>query len=137
MKTYTEHVTLQTDNRREFTNLTPRVKAAVEKSEVTDGIAVIATLHSNSAILVTDDDPKLLEDIDAWLEKLAAAKDEYKTPLSRESSGGIYLQGLALGGDATVAIVNGKLELGAWRQVFYVELDGGRPKRLVIKILGI
>jgi thiamine phosphate synthase YjbQ (UPF0047 family) len=33
-------------------------------------------------------------------------------------------------------ITDGRLDLGPWQAVFYYEFDGGRPKRLVIKVLG-
>jgi thiamine phosphate synthase YjbQ (UPF0047 family) len=33
-------------------------------------------------------------------------------------------------------ITAGRLDLGPWQAVFYAEFDGGRPKRLVIKVLG-
>jgi thiamine phosphate synthase YjbQ (UPF0047 family) len=35
-----------------------------------------------------------------------------------------------------VPVTNGYLDLGPWQQIFYFEFDGGRPKRLVIKVLG-
>jgi len=35
-----------------------------------------------------------------------------------------------------VPVTNGKLDLGPWQAVFYVEFDGRRPKRLVIKAMG-
>ena len=33
-------------------------------------------------------------------------------------------------------MTDGRLDLGPWQQVFYAEFDGGRRKRLVIKVLG-
>ena len=35
-----------------------------------------------------------------------------------------------------VPITDGRLDLGPWQQIFYCEFDGGRSKRLVIKVLG-
>ena len=37
---------------------------------------------------------------------------------------------------AVVSLADGKLELGPWQQVIYAELDGMRPKRILIKIIG-
>ena len=53
-----------------------------------------------------------------------------------ESSAGVHLQNLLLHHQAVVSLAGGKLELGPWQQVIYAELDGQRPKRIVIKILG-
>ena len=35
-----------------------------------------------------------------------------------------------------VAITAGKLDFGPWEQIFYGEFDGGRRKRVLIKIIG-
>ena len=63
MKTYSEQITLQTKSPREFVNITSQVKAAMEKSGFRDGMIVVTSLHSNSAVIVNDDEPGLLEDI--------------------------------------------------------------------------
>jgi thiamine phosphate synthase YjbQ (UPF0047 family) len=34
-----------------------------------------------------------------------------------------------------MAITKGKLEFGRWKQVVYGEFDGGRSKRVLIKVL--
>ena len=46
------------------------------------------------------------------------------------------LQSLLLHHQALVTLTDGKLELGPWQSVIYAELDGQRPKRILIKILG-
>jgi len=137
MTTYTEHITLQTDKRRELFYITPRIGGAIQKSGITDGLVMISVLHSNAGVFINDDNPGLLRDIDEWLEKLAPVRDDYHYGSTHESNAGTHLQGLLLGGGATLAITGGKLELGAWRQIFYAELDGGRPKRVVAKIIGV
>jgi len=137
MTTYTEHFTLQTDKRREIINITPRVQAAVEKSGITDGIVMISPLHSNASVFINDDEPGLLQDIDEWLQKLAPHRDDYRHGAKHESNASVHLQGLILPGQTMVAVTGGKLELGAWRQIFYVEVDGGRPKRVVLKVVGV
>ena len=56
MKIYNEYITLQTETRREFVDITPRVKSAIEKSGFTEGIVLVGVLHSNAAIIVNDSD---------------------------------------------------------------------------------
>jgi len=35
-----------------------------------------------------------------------------------------------------VAITGGKLDFGPWEQILYGEFDGGRRKRVLVKIIG-
>lgn len=136
MKIYNEQITLHTKKPREFINITPSVKAAMEKSGFSDGIILVSTLHSNSAVIVNDEKPGLLEDIEGWLDKLAPLRENYKHQGRFESNAGVHLQGLLLHHQALVAFTEHRLDLGPWQHVLYVELDGQRPKRILIKVMG-
>lgn len=136
MKIYTEQITLQTKKSREVVNITSQVKAAMEKSGFRDGIILVSTLHSNAAIIVNDEEPGFLEDLDAWLNQLAPARDDYKHKGRFESNSSIHFQSLLLHHQEIVAFAEGRLDLGPWQFVLFVELDGLRPKRILIKVLG-
>ncbi len=41
-----------------------------------------------------------------------------------------------MGPEVVVAVTAGKLDFGPWEQLFYGELDGRRPKRALVKIIG-
>ncbi len=136
MKIYNEEITLHTEKLREFINITPSVKAAMEKSGFSDGIILVSTLHSNSAVIVNDEEPGLIEDIEAWLDKLAPLREDYKHMGRFESNAGVHLQGLLLHHQALVAFTAHRLDLGPWQHVLYAELDGQRPKRILVKVIG-
>ncbi|MGH9759035.1 MAG: secondary thiamine-phosphate synthase enzyme YjbQ [Candidatus Acidiferrales bacterium] len=136
MKIYTEQITLQTKKSREVINITSQVKAAMEKSGFRDGIILVSTLHSNAAIIVNDEEPGFLEDLDAWLNQLAPARDDYKHKGRFESNSSIHFQSLLLHHQEIVAFLEGRLDLGPWQFVLFVELDGLRPKRILIKVMG-
>jgi len=136
MRIHSDYVTVQTKERREFLNITPNIKAAVEKSGIRDGIILISSLHSNSALFVNDEEPGLLQDITEWADRLAPFGPDYHHSARSESNAGAHLQSLLLRHQAFVSLADGKLELGPWQAVIYAELDGQRPKRILIKILG-
>lgn len=136
MKIYTEQITLQTKKSREVINITSQVKAAMDKSGFRDGVILVSTLHSNAAIIVNDEEPGFLEDLDAWLNHLAPARDDYKHKGRFESNSSIHFQSLLLHHQEIVAFAEGRLDLGPWQFVLFVELDGLRPKRILIKVMG-
>lgn len=47
-----------------------------------------------------------------------------------------HLKRSVMGREVVVAITQGKLDFGPWEQTFYGEFDGGRRKRVLIKIIG-
>jgi secondary thiamine-phosphate synthase enzyme len=136
MKIYNEHITIQSQKPREVFNLTAQVKAAVEKSGFRDGIILVSSLHSNSAVIVNDNEPGLLEDLDAWLGQIAPVRDDFKHKGRFESNAAIHFQSLLLHHQAIVAFTEAKLDLGPWQSVLFVELDGLRPKRILVKVMG-
>lgn len=136
MKIYNEQITLQSMKPREVFNITPQVKAAMEKSGFRDGIILVSSLHSNSAVIVNDDEPGFLEDLDVWLNQLAPIRDDYKHKSRFESNASVHFQSLLLHHQALVPFTDGRLDLGPWQFILYVELDGLRPKRTLIKVMG-
>jgi len=136
MKIHSDYITIQTEKKREFLNITENIKFAVEKSGIHNGIILVCSLHSNSGVFVNDNDSALMQDLDAWLDKLAPADGAYQHGPHAESPGGVHLQSILLSHQAVISVLEGKLELGPWQSIMYAELDGLRPKRILIKILG-
>jgi secondary thiamine-phosphate synthase enzyme len=136
MKIHSDYLTVQTQQKREFINITHNVKEAAEKSGIRDGFILVCSLHSNSGVFVNDEEAGLLKDIEAWVNQLAPIRDGYEHSPRSESNAGAHLQGLLLNHQVFVSLAEGRLELGPWQQVIFAELDGTRPKRILIKVIG-
>lgn len=136
MKIYNEQIALQSQKQREVFNITTRLKAAAENSAVRDAIAVVSSLHSNTAVIVTADETGLLEDLGDWLSEISSSENAYKHRGRFESAAHTYFQSLLLHHQVVVPITEGRLELGERQAVFFVELDGLRPRQIVVKIIG-
>jgi secondary thiamine-phosphate synthase enzyme len=136
MKIYNEHITLQTTKTREVVNITTQVKAAMEKSGLREGIIVVSSLHANSAVIVNDEETGLREDLDQWLKEIAPVRDDFKHQGRFESNAAIHFQSLLLGHQIIAPFSEGRLDLGPWQSILFVELDGLRPKRILIKVIG-
>jgi secondary thiamine-phosphate synthase enzyme len=135
MRTWNEYITVQTKNRQEIVDLTPRVSQAVTKAEILEGIALIASMHNNAGVFIGQEDEPLHRDLLEWLEGLAPEREGYQFSKG-ESNAGAYLKNLLTGQQVALSIENGKPVLGPWQRVFFAEFDGGRPKRVLVKVLG-
>src|SRR5207245_7860081 len=111
MRIHSDYMTVQTKERREFLNITPNIKAAVEKSGIRDGIILISSLHSNSALFVNDEEPGLLQDITEWADRLAPFWPNYHHGACSERNAGAILQSLLLLHQAFVLIMTCNLAL--------------------------
>jgi thiamine phosphate synthase YjbQ (UPF0047 family) len=152
MRSNTVYKTFNTDQRREFIRITEDVQAAVDDGEIAEGLAIVSAMHITAGVWVNDDEPGLQEDTLEWLDKVAppswrepaneVAKEllpdpgDYRHHRGGEDNGDAHLKNLLVHHQAIVPVTEGKLDLGPWQAIFYCEFDGGRDKRLVIKVLG-
>ena len=84
------------------------------------------------------DESGLHRDYDRWLEKLAPHEpvSQYLHNRTGEDNGDAHLKRQVMGREVVVAVSGGKLDFGPWEQIFYGEFDGGRKKRVLVKIIG-
>jgi len=136
MKVYTEYLTINTDNRIDFVNITPEVEKIVKESGVKDGIVLVNPMHITASVFVNDNESGLIQDFKNWLEKLAPKKFNYKHHQTGEDNGFSHLWRTIMGRETTVAISDGKLDFGTWETIFYGEFDGMRNKKILVKVLG-
>jgi len=138
MKSLTEYIWFNTDKRRDFISVTPRIQELVESSQVKEGLCLVNAMHITSSIFVNDDESGLLHDFENWLEKLAPHEpiSNYRHNLTGEDNGAAHLKRTIMGREVVVSITNGRLDLGPWEQIFYGEFDGRRRKRVLVKIIG-
>ncbi|TAN20673.1 MAG: YjbQ family protein [Acidobacteria bacterium] len=136
MKTHTAYLTFQTRQHREYINITDRVEEEVRKSGVEEGMVLVSAMHITAGVWVNDAESGLLEDIDAWLERLAPFNANYHHHRTGESNGDAHLKSLLVHHEVIVPITAGKCDFGPWQQIYYAEFDGQRRKRVVIKVMG-
>ncbi|MGZ4812960.1 MAG: secondary thiamine-phosphate synthase enzyme YjbQ [Terriglobales bacterium] len=136
MKSHTEYLTFHTRKHREYVHITPQVEAAVKKSGVQEGLALVSAMHITAGIYVNDDESGLIEDIDQWLETLAPFRQDYHHHQTGEDNGDSHLKAILVHHQVILPITAGRLDLGTWQRVFYAEFDGRRSKRVILKIIG-
>ena len=137
MTFHTEYLTFNTKKHREYVHITPQVEAAVRKSGVKDGMVLVSAMHITAGVYVNDDEQGLIHDIDEWLEQLAPFRQEYQHHHTGEDNGDSHLKAILVHHQVILPVTSGKLDLGTWQRVFYAEFDGQRPKRVIVKVLGL
>lgn len=132
----TKYLTINTNKRIEFVNITSKIQDFVKESNTKEGIILINPMHITASVFVNDEESGLKQDFKEWLEKLAPKNKDYNHHQTGEDNGFSHLWRTIMGRETTLAITNRKLDLGTWEQVFYGEFDGQRDKRILMKIIG-
>jgi thiamine phosphate synthase YjbQ (UPF0047 family) len=152
VKSHTVYRTFNTKQRRELVRITEDVQGAVDEAGIEEGFVLVSAMHITAGVWVNDDEPGIHADALEWLDKLAPPSwrppanevaqsllpegGDYRHHRGGEDNGDAHLKNLLVHHQVIVPITARKLDLGPWQQIFYTEFDGGRAKRLVIKVLG-
>ena len=139
MKSTTERLIFEIPTRMEFINITSDVEAIVQKSGVREGLCLVNAMHITASVFINDDEPGLHQDYKKWLEELApfdASPERYQHNRTGEDNADAHHKRQIMGREVVVAVTNGRLDFGPWEQIFYGEFDGGRKKRVLVKVIG-
>ncbi len=129
----------------EFIDLTGRIREQVRVAGLRNGRVHLQSLHTTVGLAVNENEPLLLRDFAAMLERLAPGDAGYEhDDFSRRVdiatdepvNGHAHCRQLLLTGFATLLVEDGDLVLGRWQSVFAVELDGPRHREIAVQLDG-
>jgi secondary thiamine-phosphate synthase enzyme len=129
----------------EVIDLTARIEAFIEAAALEAGWVNVQSRHTTAGIAVNENEPGLLRDALALLERLAPrgagyAHDELHlrpgVPPDERPNGHAHAKALLLRTAETVNVAAGRLQLGTWQRVLLVELDGPREREVSMLALG-
>jgi secondary thiamine-phosphate synthase enzyme len=136
MATFTEYLWFNTENHREYINITASVEEIVHTSSIMEGMVLVSAMHITAGVYVNDAEDGLIHDIDGWLEHLAPFRSDYRHHRTGESNADAHLKSLLVHHEVIVPVTKGVLDLGPWQQIYYAEFDGRRRKRVIVKVMG-
>lgn len=139
-----EIVYIDTDQNIGIYNITPEIQKNLTTNKIKNGQVCVFSRHTTTAIVINEDEERLLEDIKAYLRKLAPISDQYLhndlhlriVPPDEPMNAHSHLMAMTLSTSEVIPIVDGKLALGTWQSVLFVELDGPRTRTLSLQFWG-
>ena len=127
----------------EFIDITTEVQNHVDNSGIMDGILTVFSRHTTAAIVIQENEPLLLEDFKYFLNRIAPREADYKhndfnirTVHMHENecpNGHSHCRQLILGSSESIPVVKGKMPLGEWQRIFFVELDEDKANQLCVR----
>ena len=123
------NIEVRSGARREMIDITRDVAAAVEGAG--DGLCHVYVPHTTAAVVINEHaDPDVARDLTAAYEAMV--------PQIRfahaEGNSDAHLMATLLGSSVTVPVEAGRLRLGTWQGIFFVELDGPRSRKVWVTL---
>jgi len=125
----------------EVIDVTSRVSEIVERSGVKNGLANVWIPHTTAAIAVNEHDTDLWDDILAVMEKLVPIKGNYRHNakygwIPREQNAHAHILNCLIKPAVTLPIENGRMLIGTWQSILFIEMDGPRTRTVYVHVLG-
>ena len=126
-------------------NITPQIKDFLIETEIKNGQVVVFNKHTTTALAINEYEERLLVDIQNHFAKFAPADAKYlhndlhlrDVPPDEPENAHSHLIALSLNNSELVPIVEGKLALGTYQSVLFIELDGARKRQVLVQITGV
>lgn len=124
---------LQTDKKMQVVDITEDVRKIVHESGIEDGICVVFVPHTTSAVTINENaDPDVTNDILNEFEKIVPFEDNYA---HIEGNSAAHIKSSLVGSSEHIIISNKELLLGTWQAIYFVDFDGPRNRKYLVKII--
>jgi secondary thiamine-phosphate synthase enzyme len=146
MKIYKQKIELESTTQIEFIDITEKVEEIIDKSGVREGQVLVFSCHTTGAIVINHNESMLVQDFMRNLYRLVPVSDRYSHDLFEinrskvsdgRSNGHSHCKAILLGGNQTIPLEKGKMEISEKQNIFFVELDGSRKRTVIVQVMGL
>ena len=126
-----EIINLATQRREELVDITNQVAAAVSSSGVRNGLVNVYAQGATAAVMIQENwDESVQDDVVALLAKLIP-RGVWRHD-AQDGNGDSHLKSGLVGPSETIPIIEGRMGLSRWQNIFFCEFDGPRADRKVV-----
>ena len=138
MGTFHKQIQIKTKGHCDMIDITSDVQQIVNESQFSEGICTVFCVGSTGSIITIEYEGGLLKDFPEAMERIAPENAVYEHHLRwHDGNGHSHIRASVVGPDLTIPFVDGRLTLGTWQQVAFVDYDvKHRNRKLEIMIMG-
>lgn len=140
MESFIKEIVLTTTTPIQVMNITDEVSALLSESGVKNGFVNVITNHTTSAININEEESGLQKDMLSLLTSFVPRGAGYlhdKGSVDGRGNAHSHLMAMFMNASEAIPINEGKMVLGKWQSIFFIELDGPRVERKVtVQIVG-
>jgi secondary thiamine-phosphate synthase enzyme len=134
----TQELDVRTRGHCDIQDITPQVTGAVRNAGLQAGIVTIFCPGSTGGLTTIEYESGALADLQQVLDEIAPPDRDYRHHLRwGDDNGHSHVRAALIGPSLTVPFVEGRLTLGTWQQIVFLDFDTRpRSRRLVVQMMG-
>lgn len=114
-------------------DITQEVQNVVKESKVKQGICIVFVPHTTAGITINENaDPDVVRDFMMEINKIVPFEDGYN---HFEGNSAAHIKASMMGFSESIIIEDGRLLLGTWQGIYFMEFDGPRIRKVRVKII--
>jgi len=131
-------ISLSTKGLCDFHDLTSQVEGTVRKSKIKNGIVTVFCPGSTGALTTIEYESGALEDLKNAIERIAPSNIPYAHDRRwGDGNGFSHVRAALLGPSLTFPVTDGKLRLGTWQQIVFIDFDNrSRQRSILVQVMG-
>jgi secondary thiamine-phosphate synthase enzyme len=144
MPSFVHRLTLQTEGSFRCHDITAALQEQIERHGVRQGLLVAVGQHTTTALVLNENEERLLRDIEAFFLGLAPPDRPWfhndlhlrpGIPPDEPRNAHAHLIAMLLGNQLSLPVLEGRLGIGRWQSVLLVELDGPRRREVLLQVI--
>jgi len=136
MKTFAKALTVSTREKYQIIDLTRSIEEIVSMSKVERGLCLVHASHATAAIICNENESGLVQDILRKVREIFPPGAGYLHDRIDDNASS-HVASALIGASRTFPVEDGRLVRGTWQNIFLLELDGPRTRRVVnVHIVG-
>jgi secondary thiamine-phosphate synthase enzyme len=137
MAVVTEYLRLSTGGNGDIADITSKVQDKLGASGLSDGLVTVSAVGSTAAVTTCEYEPGLVKDIKAFFDRLIPRGQYHHDKAWGDDNGHSHLRASLLGPSLSVPFAGGKLILGTWQQIIFIDWDTrSRQRQIVVQMMG-
>ncbi|MBI4010609.1 MAG: YjbQ family protein [Candidatus Aenigmarchaeota archaeon] len=136
MKVHQDRIKVETKGLNDFIIITDRIEKIVGESKINKGMAFVNSLHTTTAIIIQENDPTIFKDMLDLFEKILPSNKKYEHMEEGSVNAVAHQKQNLLGNSVSIPVEEGKLVLGRWQDILFLEFFEPRQREAVVTIIG-
>ena len=135
---HSETISLSTKGFSDILDITHQVDAAIDRSRIENGLVTVFCPGSTGAVTTIEYESGVLRDLQKAIEKIAPSNIPYEHDKRwGDGNGFSHVRAALMKPSLTIPLVKGKLTLGMWQQIVFIDFDNQKRERnILVQVMG-
>ena len=138
MEIETYSISISTKGNCDIVDITDKVSDLVVNNNFAEGTVLLFAGGSTAGITTIEYEPGLLKDYPRFFDRIAPVNMNYEHDNTwHDGNGHSHIRASIQGASFTVPFTRGRLLLGTWQQIIFVDFDNrSRKREITVQIIG-